>query len=347
MTVSKEEELEGEIEKIYEGLKLRDYWLYLLGSLVFLGGGISIIQNYGNHSEYGTLIKILGFLVSEIGIAGIVAIIIVLTIERYTRASHQRESQRLISTINRNIFYAVFQKYIPEEVFTEVKNALIKSDVTRSDYTIIYELKLPRDVEHLRSDQNAKDYLFCEIESGYVIKNITDKPIQTEIKMELENSLNPFLKSYMKVLSLEIGGKEKKGVELDGTNNSVKGNAGDVYFIKRTKTHLVMTYLLSMKAKESISVKTCAQTIKRSEDQEVWSSRIPSTGLVIKVKAPKIIDLSAKANHSNPFPPTPDTTDRNGYAVWNLNHGIFPYQSIVLWWYKPDDYTDIESLAEE
>ncbi len=346
MSASKEE-LEEEIEKIYEGLKLRDYWLYLLGSLVFLGGGISIIQNYGNHQEHGTLIKIFGFLVSEIGIAGIVAIIIVLTIERYTRASHQRESQRLINIINKNIFYAVFQKYIPEEVFAEVKSALINSNVTRSDYTIEYELKLPSEVELLKNDKNAKDSLFCEIESGYVITNITDKPIQTEIKMELENSLNPYLKDYMKILSLKIGDDEKEGVELSGTNDSVTGNADDVYFTKQTKTHLVMTYQLSMKAKESISVKTCAQTIKRSVDQEVWSSRIPSTGLVIKVKAPKIICLSAKANHSSPFPPTPDTTDRNGYAVWNLNHGIFPYQSIVLWWYKPDDYADIESLVEK
>lgn len=75
---------------------------------------------------------------------------------------------------------------------------------------------------------------------------------------------------------------------------------------------------------------TEATLIKQKLDQEIWASRIPSDGIKLTVSIPsKDLVVYANALHSEPLLPI---INNDATKSWELNHGIFPFQSVVFWW---------------
>ena len=64
---------------------------------------------------------------------------------------------------------------------------------------------------------------------------------------------------------------------------------------------------------------------------EVWSTRIPSDGLTLSVRHPTNLQVDATANHSQKLDPL---LSQPNIHKWKLDHGMFPFQSVVFWW-KP------------
>src|SRR5690349_7633454 len=88
--------------------------------------------------------------ISELGVAGIVALLIISTIEKFTRNKHEKAAKDQISTIKENLFYAIYRRHIPPEVFSEVERCLLLKDIIRRDYSIEYDLS-PLEEEEIGS----------------------------------------------------------------------------------------------------------------------------------------------------------------------------------------------------
>jgi hypothetical protein len=53
----------------------------------------------------------------ELGFAGIIALIIIFTVERHTRSSHQKAANALIRDINKDLFHAIYNRSHESGVF--------------------------------------------------------------------------------------------------------------------------------------------------------------------------------------------------------------------------------------
>jgi len=80
-----------------------------------------------------------------------------------------------------------------------------------------------------------------------------------------------------------------------------------------------------------VTVKMTGTTVKRKIDSEVWASVLPSDGVVVRIEAPTDIELHCRANHSKSIVKC-ETHDAKMERVWKLEHGMIPYQSIIVWW---------------
>ena len=253
----------------------------------------------------------------ELGIAGIIALILIFTFEKVTKTEREEATEKQIQDITQNLFNAIFKRYIPDSVFSEVERSLFTSDVIRTNYNVDYHIS---DVDEIKDfpSQDTSNHLRCSITSSYDLKNITDKEIEHTIKGFIELPIDESLQKFVKFTEFSVDNEVQN---IDTKDNT---NTGD---------HIVLTNKVKIGPKSKVSIKSRFITIKRKVDSEIWSSRIPSDGIKITVSSPPSITVKASANHSSKL----NHSKRNDSNIirsqeWSINTGIFPHQSIIFWW---------------
>lgn len=256
-------------------------------------------------------------LAKEFGFAGIVAIILVATIERFTRRRHENATDALLDRMKTNLFQAVYTRYIPESVFEEVEKVVLRADVCRSAHELDYTIDSFAD----SADEDLRNNHFsCTAQTRYTLTNVRDEDIRHEVVVRLERPLNPAWDHLCKVDELFINGAQVPNLEKH---------------LDKTDEHIFLKYPMHLSARATVDIATKSTLIKKKTDQEVWCSRLPSDGLKLTVMTPsKLLTVRATANHSEKLKcllRNPVTTK------WELDFGIFPYQSITFWWVPTTD----------
>ncbi|SCY30997.1 hypothetical protein [Nitrosospira sp. Nsp13] len=259
--------------------------------------------------------------IAELGVAGVVALVIIVTIEKFTRAKHQRAAKHQIDLIKTDLFHAIYGRHIPPTVFHEVERCLLSKNIFRKGYEIDYHLNIlspsVRAFKENEYEEKRSKYFSCAITARYDLQNISDNPAQAMIEMFLEKPVDKSMHECVIIHSVKLGEKFLTPDELDEIRID-------------DATHVGITTSIPIKPLESVHCVIQASSVKLQTDMEVWASRIPSDGIIFRVSAPESLEIDAKANHScvishEPYP--------NGtFHVWELKHGIFPHQSIVFWW---------------
>lgn len=262
------------------------------------------------------------YLCKEIGMAMVIAICLVVTIERLSRAEHEEAAEKLIDNIAKDIFKAVYNRYIPKELFLEVEKCLLKSDVKRDKYQLIYELR------ELEANELAKlqittdnDYIISDLFSSYELCNITDVEIDKELVFSIEIPNEAKLRSLTEISSFQVEDQDMifESISYDANKHE---NLADLSFSMNVK----------IPARSSIRVSMKGKTVKRRIDADLWSSRFPSSDIEVSVTAPKNCNIQCKANHPEKLI---KKTSGSTLTVWQLPYGILPYQSIYIWWNFP------------
>ena len=273
-----------------------------------------IAVSHINPAEYPEL----SFFVKELGFAGIIALIIIFTLEKFIREKHIFAAQNLIEKINLDLFHAIYTKHVPEKVFHEVEKCLLKSDVYRKDHEINYTLQR---VSGSEDKIDAPNHLMCLAQSSYKLVNTTSGPITHNVVLNLEKPIDRAWDGKTKILEIKIDG-ERLPQEI---------------IIKHTKTtgeQIKFEYPVSIPENRNIHVSSSSVLIKREVDSELWVSRLPSDGLKLTVSVPiPNIEVNAISNHSESLE---ITLDNPVTKKWELNYGIFPFQSVIFWWWKEE-----------
>lgn len=291
-------------------------WLTYL--LVFIASLFFLILSKQKFIEDALIFGISGsnlaFLSKELGFAGIVSVILISTIERFSRRRHEKAATILAEKINKNLFYAIYKRYIPNEVFLEIERTVMKSGVFRQNHEITYI------IEDFKGDVHGVDcekHVTCHAKSRYVLKNISSATITHPVRMLLERPIDIELEAMCKIQSVSVGGKR-----LD--DDTVKKNT------RQEENQVVFSLDVTILAGENLDIETNAILLKRKLDQEVWASQIPSDGIRITVYTPnKDIEVRAQANHSQKLI---ESDGSEGHKTWELRHGMFPFQSVTFWW---------------
>lgn len=248
------------------------------------------------------------FIFKELGFALIVAVFLVGTIERFSRERHEAAAQESVASINRNLFYAIFKRYIPEKVFEEVENSVMEANVFRTKHELDYTIQ---DYEG--------DFVTCLAQTSYDLTSVVDAPIDHEIVVRLELPIDARYVSKCEIIQVKIGSSLLSALELANG-------------IDRDHEHCTLRFKTRIEGRATISISTKSQLIKKTTDVEVWASRIPSDGLKLTVSTPGgNLEVCATANHSQQLE---NKISNTVTKKWDLPYGIFPFQSIMFWW-KP------------
>ncbi|MDB5935651.1 MAG: hypothetical protein JWQ01_2995 [Massilia sp.] len=286
-------------------------------NVILLLIAVLVLVLYHNHVLSNWFIDPYPLLLKELAFAIIIAVILIYTIEKANRASHERAADALIGKINVDLFHAIYKRTIPPAVFAEVEKCLLRSRVYREDYRLIYTLNKLDGVE---------GYLRCTAESNYIIKNITDASVEHTVKLLVEMPIEKDMTKYCSIESIEIDGRRlsqdevKKNLEAD------------------TELQMNFSQKIEIPAGASVTVKTRALLVKRLVDEEIWRCVLPSSGIKLQVVTPASdLRVSAVAFHSEKFLRTYGEDNEGGtFHSWELNYGIFPHQAIAFFW-RPAD----------
>lgn len=248
------------------------------------------------------------FFFKEIGFALVVAVCLVGTIERFTRERHEAAAEATMAEINKNLFYAVFKRYIPEKVFEEVEKSVMEADVVRSKHELNYT------IEEVEDGQ-----VQCLAQTSYELTSVVDAPILHKVVVRLELPVDDQRKNDCYVEKIVVGSNVYDRTKLGP-------------HVKQTREHYSVEFPIEIAGRATVRISTHSKLVKQSTDVEVWASRIPSDGLELTVSTPsKELVVCASANHSAQLT---TVIDNDVTKKWALQHGIFPYQSIMFWW-KP------------
>lgn len=251
----------------------------------------------------------------EIGFAGIISLIVIFTVESFSRKRHEKAADALVEKINSDLFHAVYKRYIPEVVFAEVEKCLMHSGVFRHGHEVNYT------IENLKGDAGAGDcnkHVKCLAQSRYTLRNVTEGEIDHPVILTLERPINPKLDGHCKIISMKINGNELKDEDILESTET-------------TESQVVFRRNVKIPARGDVEVCSSSILLKQKTDSEIWASRLPSDGFKLTISMPgKDIKVFASALHSEKLTPI---LNNEVTKSWELKHGMFPFQSVVFWWH--------------
>lgn len=288
-------------------------WFNLFYIIVALTAFVFLTIYYAVTEDGFVWSKLWPLLLKEAGIAMLIAIVLIYTIEGVSRKRHEDAVHEQLGSVNKSIFQAVYKRYIPEVVFQEVERCLLKNYILRKNYQINYTLREVRE-DDIDGLENAEDYFVCEIYISYVLANMTNTEKTEEIAFSLEVPNEAEIAGFTSISSFQINDEEFINEQQTANVN------GACKFTKERK----------IAGDAEIRVNMQGKTIKRKIDSESLSSLLPSESIRISVNAPEGTDVQCNSNHSQDIKRM--TPEQASLSVWELNYGIFPYQSFVIYW---------------
>lgn len=281
----------------------------VLYALIFLSALLCIIA-----SHYWLEASVAKTLFHELGFAGVVSVILIFTIEKFSRERHKLAAEALLERINQDLFRAIYKRYIPEAVFEEVEKCVMMGSVYRESHELDYTIDtFAADVD---PELKASSYQ-CTAQTSYKLRNLLDQDARHMVTVLLERPLDTRHDAWCTVNEVCIN-----GVPLS-PNLLAKG-------MTRTDQHVIFRHEIEIPAGAKVDIRTRSVLIKKKTDAEIWCSRLPSDGLTLTVSTPtKDLKVQASANHAEALQ---QKLDNPVTRKWVLDFGIFPYQSIIFFW---------------
>jgi len=262
-------------------------------------------------------------LAEGLGSSFIIATIMIYTVEVASRRRQEESAHAITDRIAKDVFQAIYKKYIPTAIFKEVEDCLLHSNIHREDFTIdckLETIEADRYPAHL-VPENHDQYFSLHSHNYYKLINNTDQDITHEITTFVELPLDDRWFQFVNIKGVRIN-----GIELDD-DKIAHGT-----FTKADKSALGFRHKVQLSPFAEITVSISYHTVKQKVDMEVWSTREPTNRLKLKVSAPENVTIQATSNHSTDLESLKGGLP--GCCEWNLNAGIFPHQSVIFWWHQ-------------
>lgn len=289
--------------------------VYLLMALVglLLLGLVAYIEQKGTESIWLQLVR-------EIGLALIVAVILIFSIERLTRERHIQEVNKWIGEVSNSVFKAVIARNTPRSVYLEVEKNLLYRDFFRKDTSVTYTLRKFEAADQDIADNQRSEFRKCDVHFHYIVENVNqaDRVINYPLTLVFNIPLQENLRSLCKITAVSVDGSPIV-VEL-GKN------------LRIGEQDMAFRHDLHISRGQSVLIRCAWTQVQKAEGEEVWSSTDPTEGVTFTVNTPDgDLKVWGDSMHSEKL----DVISESKYAVtWRLPHGIFPYQGIYFRWLK-------------
>lgn len=247
--------------------------------------------------------------IEGIGIGLIVASLVGMSVERYTKQQMWIETNRMVKEIRTNVFRASLGSQFPDSLWVQIWNHLMLRPVLRKEVALDYQLELLEGYADFLNVQVCWSYRLCNLNpitrQEYPFVAALDKPFHQE--------LSPLTKF-----------------------TDIKVNGASVLSdccIEETSTEVICRTIISLAANEEKQVLIRGITALR-RDQVIPHSMVdPSEDLEISVLKPEGIDLALDPLHPREDRLTEIPTASEDRRCWRIAGGILPGHGVCLRWY--------------
>lgn len=319
--------------------------------IAFLGKITLFPVNQGSPTYEGQEHEILSHLFSELGIALFVAAILGATFEFFMRRREERAHAQQVHEVENAALMSLLGYFVPPSISNQVKG-VFDEQVMRSNLTVTYAFgPAPSDLQ-----LPGQDLVMVTLTVAYSLVNLTRKPNRHVIDHGFESTL-PFGQSYSKFLNLEIKqGKDPKIGWPHGLHaEKVRIDDGSRPWVRtlQVEVDLKPGRKEGPPDKDAHHVTVSHQLIRRSVDQDHWTTWLPADGLKVVAKTagtPLTLDFHLDKTHPSAFRETPilgdyewvlignpGDTEKSGADGAGGDNGpaVLPYQGFTLYWFPP------------
>lgn len=287
--------------------------LFLMIFVVFLLGILFI------NAEVPESWSVLGIGISKIlpalGISFIIASILALTIDLFTRKAFFDECRVMMHDITKSVYAAILRKSLPEPIFREVEDNIFKYPFLREDYQISISLE---EIKDQKIQQGTVEY-------NYWVLNLTDR----QQAYPLKGIVSTDIKLSKKQLEERVFDLIKVTDEEDNIILEEKGPG-----IKQEKKHNELSFERKLKlpagAKRKIELKY--KNYYRYDDLFVALTPEPTIGFTVRVYHSEDFNIEGWALHSGGKGRFTQERKLNKLFECRLHGGVLPYHGILLVW---------------
>ena len=273
--------------------------------------------------------KDVSLILSSLGTSLFAALTIYISLQILSEKLVEKKTIEIINAVKEDLFRAIYGRYISPSLFFEVERCLLKSDFIRKNTNLLLELneQSPQSFDNpegVQIDEElfqlAKDkgYLFCLHSISYDLVNTSSSKAIAPIKSVIELPLDLELAPIVRTLGISVNGKLVNKDKIQVFND-----------IKRDAC--VTLHSEEVEPEEKLQVKVESLLLKKETDVETWASVFPTETLNITIVHGSSYDANASANHADSLIEAQNTASMK---QWVLDKGIFPYQSVVVWWHR-------------
>ena len=282
-----------------------------------------------------------GHLLSELGVAGIVAFVLAFTIERLSaeefkrraereRTALQEEFRKLAESerkeIKKDVFYQAYGNMLPKEIRDELDHQVLQSDFIRSHLYLQFELTIERD------PRTSEEYVKSTCLTISHINNICGQRRVFPIKHFIDPSPSDALKDEVKYLEFRVSGSEtefslndadlKAMTRVDETQISLD--------LSKDRDRREVVVLPDRPTKLTIQYQGI-RTMRGGGIYFSFSSHTCELELTVNVKN-RDLEVFAEAYSPHPLVETERHNPSNGYYNWTLKKPLLHNQATHVTW---------------
>jgi hypothetical protein len=277
-------------------------------------------------------------LLNELGIAGVVAFVLALTIERLSAKEFERRAKRerdLLqeefralaeqerADLKKDVFYYTYGRILPQAIRDDLDHYFLQADFIRSNLYLQFDLTIETD------PHTSEDYVKSVCLTSSHIRNLTGKPKTLPIEHSIDPSPSDALKNDVKYLEFVCTGSARE-ISLTESHlaTMTRHDAGEVALNLAEDQRVVV-----LPEKPTV-LKIRYQGIRAMEGAGIYFFFTTHTcDLELTVHAKNgDLEVFAEAYSPHKLAETDRHDPSTGYYNWTIEKPLLAYQAIRVNW---------------
>jgi hypothetical protein len=322
---------EGESQPARRGTWTATYILLLL-----ISAGLMVVAFFVGHKTLWQAIT--ADLLNELGIAGVVAFVLALTIERLSakefegRAKRERDllqkefralAEQERADLKKDVFYYTYGRILPQAIRDDLDHHFLQADFIRSNLYLQFDLTIETD------PHTSKDYVKSICLTSSHPRNLTGKPKAFPIDHSIDPSPSDALENDVKYLEFLCTGSAKDiSLTKDELAGMTKRGAGGVALNLPDDQQVVVS------PEKPTFLKIRYQGIRAMEGAGIYfffTTHTCDLELTVHVKNSDL-DVFAEAYSPHKLTETDRHDPATGYYNWAIVKPLLAYQAVHVNW---------------
>ncbi len=303
--------------------------------------------------------ELLAHIVRDAGIAALIGIYLMWTLEQVNKLRVQQEVHEFIETVGESFIQAVYGRELPPELFDVICKSLFNqsfiytahhTDLIIQDFNDASIAAAPPGVrkllesfrEHTKNTSlSAENLIILRISTYVEVKNVSQTTAEYPLKFQTPKPFGGNYEGLCGITSVRIDGQEQLATEVYNRDADPETNPTLLEFSRNA--------LVAPGA--TVKVSTEAYSLRRNDDAEQLRPRFPAKGVNLSVMdsdGNKDIVISLNAPLLEGTETFAVKNEKTNKAKFSVAQYLLPYQSVeVIWTPKRREKEQQPSLQPE
>ena len=291
---------------------------------VFLLGLLLVYSQVANDPEHKSVFFIM---VGHLGMALLIAALLGLTIEQFTKLRHEQHRDALVQALNKNreetiddlqkhVLRAVYRRTLPSELIDSAEAAIFQASFLRRNWKVHFELNRLPDEARTRIGERV---VRLRTTFSYDVENVSKTTRELIVPVVIDMASSYYDPNLCGLRVVEIQGKVLQPLELDELKDSDAGSSSCALKIRK-----------DMLPGNVISLRLVYEQLQPEESVEFLCTVLPATTMTVTAITPDSnFDLKLVSLHQA----EPKLVhESEAMCEWTLGPALFPGHGVALIW---------------